>query len=32
MYRLLSLPIYITENGICDRDDRCHCRYLFDHV
>lgn len=20
------------ENGTCDRDDRCRCRYLFDHV
>ena len=35
MYRLatlLPLPIYITENGTCDRDDRCRCRYLFDHL
>lgn len=32
MYRLLPLPIYITENGTCDRDDRFRCRYLFDHL
>lgn len=29
MCQLLPLPIYITENGTCDR---CRSRYLFDHL
>lgn len=29
---LLPRPIWITENGTCDNDDRFRCRYLYDHL
>lgn len=32
MYDIHPLPIYITENGTCDNDDRFRCRYLYDHL
>jgi beta-glucosidase len=32
LYRLHELPIYITENGTCDKRDTFRCRYLFDHL
>ena len=32
LYRVHPLPIYITENGTCDRDDRFRSRYLYDHL
>lgn len=32
MYAIRPLPIYITENGTCDNDDRFRSRYLFDHL
>lgn len=32
MYRIHPLPIYITENGTCDNDDRFRCRYLYEHL
>lgn len=25
-------PIYITENGTCDRDDSDRCQFLYDHL
>ena len=25
-------PVYITENGTCDKDDTFRCRYLYDHL
>ena len=25
-------PIYITENGTCDNDDRFRCLYLYEHL
>lgn len=28
----LGAPVYVTENGICDPDDRLRPRYLVDHV
>lgn len=31
-YALCPLPIYITENGTCDRDDSFRCRYLYEHL
>lgn len=31
-YRLYRLPLYITENGICDNTDRMRPRYILDHV
>jgi len=32
LYEILPVPIYITENGTCDNDDRFRSRYLFDHL
>ncbi len=32
MERLLSLPLYVTENGTCDNQDAFRCRYLYDHL
>ena len=32
LYDLLPRPIWITENGTCDKDDRFRCRYLYDHL
>jgi len=29
---LLPLPIYITENGTCDRDDRFRARFIAEHL
>ena len=31
-YKLLPRPIWITENGTCDNDDRFRCRYLYEHL
>ncbi len=31
VYRLLPRPIWVTENGTCDRDDRFRARYLYEH-
>lgn len=32
LYALLPRPIYITENGTCDKQDRFRSRYLYDHL
>lgn len=32
MYDLVELPIYITENGTCDNEDRFRSRFLYDHL
>ena len=32
LYALLPRPIWVTENGTCDNDDRFRCRYLYDHL
>ena len=32
LYRLLPRPIWITENGTCDNDDRFRSRYLYEHL
>ena len=32
LYQYLPLPIYITENGTCDKDDRFRSRYLYEHI
>ncbi len=32
LYALLPRPIWITENGTCDNDDRFRCRYLYEHL
>ena len=32
LYKLLPRPIWITENGTCDNDDRFRCRYLYEHL
>jgi beta-glucosidase len=32
LYDLLPRPIWVTENGTCDNDDRFRCRYLYDHL
>ncbi|TFH40464.1 MAG: glycosyl hydrolase family protein, partial [Chrysiogenales bacterium] len=31
-YRRYGLPIYITENGTADREDRFRTRYIYDHL
>lgn len=32
LYKLLPRPIWVTENGTCDNDDRFRCRYLYEHL
>ena len=32
MYALLPRPIYITENGACDKDDAFRCRFIYEHL
>lgn len=32
LYQLLPRPIWVTENGTCDNDDRFRCRYLYEHL
>ena len=32
LYRVLPRPIWVTENGTCDNDDRFRCRYLYEHL
>lgn len=32
LYAILPRPIWVTENGTCDNDDRFRCRYLYDHL
>ena len=31
-YQKYNLPIYITENGICDNDDQLRIKFIYDHV
>jgi beta-glucosidase len=32
MYRICPVPVYITENGTCDTDDRFRARYITEHL
>ncbi len=32
LLRVLPRPIWVTENGTCDRDDRFRARYICDHL
>jgi len=32
LYKKYKLPIFITENGTCDREDRFRSRFIFDHL
>ena len=32
LYKVLPKPIWVTENGTCDNDDRFRCRYLYEHL
>ncbi len=32
LHDLLPRPIWVTENGTCDNDDRFRCRYLYEHL
>ena len=32
LYQVLPRPIWVTENGTCDNDDRFRCRYLYEHL
>ncbi len=32
VYRRYHLPVYVTENGTCDREDRFRTRYLYEHL
>lgn len=32
LYAVLARPIWVTENGTCDNDDRFRCRYLYEHL
>ncbi len=32
LYRRYALPVFITENGTCDREDRFRSRFLYDHL
>lgn len=29
---VLPRPVWVTENGTCDNDDRFRCRYLYEHL
>ncbi|WP_455382938.1 glycoside hydrolase family 1 protein [Salinispira pacifica] len=32
MYRKYHLPVYVTENGTCDAEDRFRARYIYEHL
>ena len=32
LYEVLPKPIWVTENGTCDNNDRFRCRYLYEHL
>ena len=32
LYKKYKLPIFITENGTCDREDKFRSRFIFDHL
>ena len=32
LHDILPLPIYVSENGTCDNDDRFRSLYLYDHI
>ncbi len=32
LYALAKLPIYITENGTCDKNDAYRSRYIYEHI
>lgn len=32
LYKVLPRPIWVTENGTCDNNDRFRCRYLYEHL
>ncbi len=32
LWKRYQLPIFITENGTCDRDDRFRSQFLYDHL
>ena len=32
LLKVLPRPIWITENGTCDNNDRFRCRYLYEHL
>lgn len=32
LYGVLPRPIWVTENGTCDNNDRFRCRYLYEHL
>ena len=32
LMRICSLPIYVTENGVCDNRDAFRCRFIYDHL
>lgn len=32
LYRLLPRPLWVTENGTCDNDDRFRSRYIYEHL
>lgn len=32
LYKLLPLPIYITENGVCDLSDSFRSRFIYEHL
>ena len=32
LYDVLPRPIWVTENGTCDNDDRFRSRYLYEHL
>ena len=32
LYAVLPRPIWVTENGTCDNNDRFRCKYLYEHL
>lgn len=32
MYDIIKRPIYITENGTCDNEDKFRSRFIYDHL
>ena len=32
MQSIAPMPIYITENGVCDNEDAFRCKFIYDHL
>ncbi len=32
LYKLKTMPIYVTANGVCDNNDSCRIKYICEHL